>query len=305
VDKLVIIIWVLILMAYCSDESPIPVEYAYPDRNELKSLSLDSLKALAARRVDLVKDYPEGRYMLREEFYQTFGHGRFSRFGFGNSELAFIKWETRGVLHPPDADPPGSPWWSEVNLEFIYWAELAALIHIADLQPDSSELSPQVLHWLRFINEPTSKHWYQAHNSSIISAYHKFSHLAEAEIHAEQIFINMVLYRLLYAQAMVEAEHFAFGRLGQFLANPRGFAVDFIVHDPFFYPATYPLTQEEQQIILGGNHSIGELVVEYFDNYLIMPHLEELYETASVINMTPELMLFIDNGKPVYPAILK
>lgn len=301
--KIVLIIWVSLLMTYCSNENPIPVEYDYPARSELESLSLDSLKALAAHRVDLVRDNPEGRYLLREEFYQTFGHGEFSRFGFGNSELAFIKWETRGVLHPPEADPPGSPWWSEVNLEFIYWSELAALIHIADLQTDSSELSVPVHQWLQFIDEPTSKHWYRAHNSSIISAYYNFAHLADQEIHAEQVFINMVLYRLLYAQAMVEAEHFAFGRLGQQLANPRGFAVDFIVHDPFFYPSAYPLTVEEQQIILGGNHKIGELVVQFFDNILIMPHLEELYETVSVINKTPELMLFIDNGKPIYPAI--
>lgn len=302
-NKLFIIIAIFFLAAQCSNEQPIPPEYAYPDQNELKGLSLDSLKVLAAERTERVRDNPEGRYLLREEFYQTFGHGRFSRFGFGHSELAFIKWETRGVLHPPDANPPGSPWWNQVNLEFIYWSELAALIHLAGLQISESDVPGQVHHWLQFIIEPTSKHWYRAHNSSIIGAYNKFAHLAEEEIHPEQVFINMVLYRLLYAQAMVEAEHFAFGKLGQFLADPRGFAVDFIVHDPFFYPSTYPLTREEQQIILGQKHSIGELEVEFFDKVLILPHLEELYQTASNINDTPELMNFINDGKPVYPEI--
>ncbi|MEX2370133.1 MAG: hypothetical protein WD578_03925 [Bacteroidales bacterium] len=299
--KSAIVIFIILLSAQCSDDKPIPPEYAYPNSNVLRDLPLDSLKVLAAERVDRVKDNPEGRYLLREEFYRMFGHGRFSRFGFGDSELAFIKWETRGVLHPPDADPPGSPWWGEVNLEFIYWSELAALIHLAEIQINEADIPVPVHHWLQFIDEPSSKHWYRAHNSSIIGAYYKFAHLAEQEIHPEQVFINMVLYRLLYAQAMVEAEHFAFGKLGQFLADPRGFAVNFIVHDPFFYPSSYPLTTEEQQIILGQIHSIGELEVEFMDDVLILPHLEELYQTVSIINDTPELMHFINDGKPVYP----
>lgn len=293
----------VILIGTCTLRKELPAEYSYPHPDELRSLPLDSLKAIAEARVLRVKDDPHGRYILREEFYQKFGRGRFTRFGFGNSELAFVKWETRGVLHPPTANPPGSLWWSQVNLEFIYWSELAALIHLSGIQLEEHHVSTQVDRWLRFIDQPSSRHWYQAHNSSIIAAYHKFAHLADNETHPEQVFINMVLYRLLYAQAMVEAEHFAFGRLGAFLSNPKGFAVNFIVHDPFFYPSTYPLTKVEQDIILGKKHGIGELEVQFLDNVLILPHLEELYETASKINGTPELMSFINNGEPIYPSI--
>jgi len=271
---------------------------------EFINVSLDSLKQIAKERVERVKDDPQGRYQLRKEFYHKFGHGKFSQFGFGNSELAFMKWETRGVLHPPDYNPPGSPWWREVNLDFIYWSELAGLIYLSDVQlSDTDELPKQVWNWLHFLEEASAKNWYKAHNSGIIAAYHKYADLAMEEIHPEQVFINMVLYRLLYAQAMVEAEHFAFGKLGEFLADPRGFAVDFIIHDPFFYPAEYPLTIEEQEIILGKKHSIGELIVEFFDDILVLPHIDELYETASIINGTPELLGFISNGEPVYPFI--
>lgn len=301
--KIILLLALGFFMDYCSPEQePIAPELLYP--SDLSGISVDSLKNLATHRIEMVKDKPHERYQIRELFYDNFGHGHFSRFGFGNSELAFLQWEERGVLHPPDGDPAGSPWWSEVNLQFIYWSELAALIHLAGWEEQHlSDIEPQVLHWLDFIEEPSSKHWYKAHNSSIISGYHKYAELAHEEIHPEQVFINMVLYRLLYAQAMVEAEHFAFGRLGQFLANPRGFAVNFIVNDHFFYPSSYPLTKEEQDIILGRKHSIGELEVHFLDDALILPHADELYETASKINNTPELMSFIDNGKPIYPFI--
>jgi hypothetical protein len=302
-EKLIIAVITGIFIGQCSpDQRPIDPAYHYPAG--LEGVSIDSLESLARYRVGQVRDYPDGRYQLREVFYDNFGHGHFSNFGFGNSELAFMSWEERGVLHPVDSNPPGSEWWSEVNLEFIFWSELAALIHLAEAKPDSSaELPPQVWSWLDFIDEPSSRHWYRAHNSSIIAAYHQYAHLAREEIHPEQVFINMVLYRLLYAQAMVEKEHFTFGKLGEFLADPRGFAVNFIVHDSFFYPSEYPLTQEEQDIILGKKHSIGELEVHFMDDVLILPHAHELYETASKINRTPELMTFIDNGKPIYPFI--
>lgn len=275
--------------------------WKYPPLNA--DMSFDSLKTLVDQRIDSVKDYPHRRYEIRAYFYEQFGEGHFTKFGFGNSEIAFLKWEARGVLKPPHSDPPGSEWWSAVNLKFIYWAELAAFVHISGIDTTGLNLNTQIQHWLLFLDEPSSKHWYMAHNSSIIEGYHLYRDLAVEEVHAEQVFMNMVLYRLLYAQAMVEAESYAMGRLGQFLAKPSGIAVDFIVHDPFFYPETYPLNQEEKDIILGKKHAIGELEVEFSDDVLILPHLEEMYTTSAEINGTPSLLMFMHDGKPIYPHI--
>lgn len=266
------------------------------------NIKLDSLKILAQQIVNSVRNNPEGRYQMRKEFYERYGHGEFSEFGFGNSEIAFLSWEKRGLFNSPEDTPPGSPWWRNVNLEFMYYSELAALIHEEGLDTlNFLKVPVQVDFWLDFIDTPSSKHWYRAHNSSIIAAYEKYTELAKDEILAEQVFINMVLYRLLFAQAMVESEHFAFGKLGAVLANPKLPAVKFIVHDPFFYPSTYPLTKHEQNIILGKVHSIGELEVKFLDYYLIMPHLEELYTKAAEINNTVGLLSFIKEGRPVYP----
>ncbi|WP_062546175.1 hypothetical protein [Rufibacter tibetensis] len=269
---------------------------------EGQRLKLDSLEERARKLVDKVNDDPKARIGLREVFYRKYGCCRSHKFGFGNSEIAFLKWEARGLLNPMVGKSPGSPWWREVNREFIYYSEWAALVHESKLDTVKAlEVPVQVKYWLTFINTPTAKNWYRAHNSSIIASYHKHAGLAAQESYAEKVFINMVLYRVLFAQAMVESERFAFGKLGPFLANPRLPAVDFIVNDPFFYPTTYPLTKKEADIILGRVHRIGALEAKVLDKGLILPHLEELYTHAALINQTPELLSFIDQGKPVYP----
>jgi len=299
---LAFLVGLLLFAAACKDSTG--SEKPSTDLPEYTVLSLDSLKVLAREKVEKVKNDPQGRYQMREVFYKKYGDGKFTEFGFGNSELAFLKWETRDLLNPPDSVPAGSPWWRAVNLEFIYWSELAGLIFSSGLEgSDTTELPVPVVFWLDFLEKPSSGNWYKAHNSSIISGYGEFAHLAQKEVHAEQVFINMVLYRLLYAQAMVESEHFAFGKLGELLANPSGLAVDFIVNDHFFYPTTYPLTSEEIDIILGKVHSIGEVEVQFMDDVLILPHLEELYSTAAEINKSPGLLHFIDEGQPIYPHL--
>jgi hypothetical protein len=96
---------------------------------------LKRLEEETRRRVDQVKNDPEGRYRLREEFYQKYGFGEDGGADYGASELAFMRWEIeRGVLNPPD-DPrqPGSPWWRAVNEEFLYLSELAAAVYEAGL----------------------------------------------------------------------------------------------------------------------------------------------------------------------------
>lgn len=273
--------------------------------SHIHGAKLSELEKIASELIKRVKDDSNARLNIRKEFYKRYGHESWwHRFGIGDSEIAFLQWEKRSILNPPQKQPPGSPWWRQVNLQFIYWSELAALIYEDGLDTTDLNIPPQVLFWIDFIKSPSNKNWYRAHNSSITAAYHQYANLATQEIFAEQVFMNMVLYRLLFAQAMVEADKFAFGNLGKVLANPALPAVDVIVHDRFFYPETYPLTQEEQKIILGKEHNIGELIMKVFDDSLVLPHLEELYTQAASINETPGLMHYIENGKPAYPQLL-
>src|SRR5688572_29453328 len=100
---------------------------------KVQQVKLDSLEKVARQLVARVKDDPKARVAIREEFYRKHGGGRFHQYGFGNSEIAFLKWEERGLLNPLISTPPGSPWWREVNLDFIYFSELAALVHADQL----------------------------------------------------------------------------------------------------------------------------------------------------------------------------
>jgi hypothetical protein len=66
----------------------------------------------AARRPELVRDDPAGRYELAEQFYRRAA----SRGRYGAAELSFLRWSlARGVLATESADKPGSPWWRAVN----------------------------------------------------------------------------------------------------------------------------------------------------------------------------------------------
>jgi hypothetical protein len=261
--------------------------------------SLKEIEAQTWKYVDTLKDSPQARLMSREVFYEKYGGGTPAhKFGYGESELAFLRWEERGVLEPPGADPPGSPWWSEVNLWFIYLSELGARAREAGLPKEELPMPAQF--WVDFIDRPGSQSWYKAHNSSIIDGYLKFPELAVKEDLPEQVFINMVLYRLLFAQSMVEGGFF-FPRLGEILADPEGGAVDLITHLDDFYPRNYPMTPEEVKAVMGKAENLEELGVKFMDDVLIMPELTNLYRHAATLNAQPGLMKFIARNKPAYP----
>src|SRR5260370_871233 len=87
-------------------------------------------------------DDPEARYGLRVRFYEKYGEAIDDGAGYGNSELAFMRWEIdRGVLEPLDAPRPGSRWWRNVNASLLFDAELAALIYESGAQ-DTSTAAP-------------------------------------------------------------------------------------------------------------------------------------------------------------------
>jgi hypothetical protein len=223
-------------------------------------------------------------------------------FGYGRSELDFLRWEIgRGVLNPLDGSrgPAGSRWWREVNLSFLYDGELAALGHQAGLDPPAAE--PPVGFWMAYIQSPGERTWYRAHNTSIVAGYQRHLTSAGSEPRSEQIFINVVLYRLLFAQAMAEGAEF--GGLGRFLCNPRLPSVDALVHLPDFYPGKYPLTRHEIRDVMHRGHSLEEAATICLDEILIHPQLARLYREASRWNAASFLERWVLRGEPVYPTL--
>ncbi|WP_299246382.1 hypothetical protein [uncultured Aquimarina sp.] len=262
--------------------------------NQLKTLEIKAKEIVLS-----VSDNPQGRYKLRYEFYQKYGDPFIEgNEGLGNSELAFIDWEIkRGTLNSINGQPAGSSWWREVNSHFLYVATLAQLIK--ESGETFQNLPVPVNFWLNYINSPNETSWYRAHNSSIISGYQVADSLAYKETIYEQYFMNIVLYRLLYAQSMVEGV--SFGILGEIFANPRGFAVSMITDIEAFYPSNYPLSKEDIKYITHHAHNFMGLVEDVFDKLLIVPHLNELYTEAAIWNNAPIVNKFINNNKPIYP----
>lgn len=261
--------------------------------------NLQQLETEVWKYVETLRDSPEARIKSRYAFYKKYGDGDKSEtYGYGDAEIAFLGWEERCVLRPPDARPPGSAWWSNVNLWFIYLSELGAKAYEVAFPKD--KLPSPAQFWMRFIEKPNPQSWYKAHNSSIINGYIKYPGLAEKETIPEKIFINIVLYRLLYAQSMVEGR-FLFPKLGKILGDPRGNSVEFITHLDAYYPDSYPMSTKDINEVLGKVHSLGELSVKFLDDVLIEPELTHLYQRASEWNNNPELNTLIKHHKPAYP----
>ncbi len=268
------------------------------------AVDISELEREARAKVDRVADDPAGRVQLRREFYRKFGFahriGIPTEFGFGASEINFLQWEVvRGVLNPIDGTPnAGSSWWRNVNADFLYHAELGGLAHEQGVPAAALPTAAQA--WMAYIAQPSPKSWYRAHNSSIVAGY--LARLPEAlvEQRPEQLFMNVVLYRLLYAQGLVEG--IEMGRLGELLANPDLPSVDVLVHLPDFYPHDYPLTAADARHIMHRGHSVEELATILLDDVVIMPHLTSLYGEAAGWAGYPDLTRYLIDGEPVYPT---
>lgn len=259
-------------------------------------VSLEGLEQAAAAVVAGVANDPQARLALREKFYQKYGGGPPGTAGFGRSELDFIRWEiTRGVLNAPAQG--GSPWWRSVNARLLYHAELAALVQ--EQLPDASPGVSAVRFWLEFIRKPSALAWYRAHNASIVDGYLDAVDLAHAEPWSERIFVNVVLYRLLYAQGLVEGVEL--GELGELLADPVDASVDILVHLPAFYPQNYPLSRSDLQTLLEKSRRLLPEAAADFDNLFVIPQLVPLYSDAGGWLGQPGVELLIDDGRPCYP----
>jgi len=258
--------------------------------------TLEELEKQAAVTVAAVTNDPQGRLQLRERFYQKFGGSTSGGPGFGRSELDFLRWEiARGVLATPQQG--GSPWWRAVNARLLYQAEVAALIQ--EQLPDAAPGESGVRFWLEFIRKPSPLTWYRAHNASIVDGYLDGVDLAYAEPWSERIFVNVVLYRLFYAQGLCEGV--SLGRLGEILADPVGDSVDILVNLPAFYPNKYPLTRSEIQTLLQQSHHVGPEIAGDFDDLFVIPELVDLYGDAGGWLGQPGVELLLQEGKPCYP----
>lgn len=264
--------------------------------------SITALEREARAQVEAVADDTAARLELRKDFYRHFGRGdELVPLGYGESEVKFMEWEiARGALAPIGPDGRGgSRWWRDVNSEFLYFGQLGRLAHERGVPAD--QLPAPARLWLKFISDPNERSWYRAHNASICSGYVQHSNYACAESRNERVFLNMVLYRLLYAQGLVEGVELGF--LGKLLANPRLPSVDAMVHLPDFYPKTYPLTEEEFRVLVREAHGPEELAVMILDDVLISPHLMQLYKLATEWTGVRELLNFIKDGEPIYPNL--
>ncbi|MEP7107020.1 MAG: FAD-dependent oxidoreductase [Ferruginibacter sp.] len=264
------------------------------------------LREKALTVIKAVANDPAARLTLRENFYLHYKdihpyHP--AQYGFGQSEIAFMQWElNRGVLNPiDDTIKKGSRWWRSMNLDLCYYAELASLYFDGGISSEGEKNG--VLKWIDYLKDPSPKTWYRAHNASIATGYLQFIHLANEEEKSEQIFVNEVLIRLLFAQSMVEGEDFAFGKFGELFADPDGNSVHDIIALPEFYPDTYPLSETDTDYVEYKSKGFLDRAAAFFDQVIIGWHLKKLYSLSEEWLGVETLSEFIKDGKPDYPNI--
>lgn len=252
--------------------------------------------AIAQEQAAAVRDDPEARLALVRSTYNG-PTGRAPRhLPFRRAAVSFMRWEVRrGVLNPPDAELPGSPWWRALNERLLRdGCEVVARAGGNGGPPSS----PTIRSWDAFVAKPTARNWYRAHNGSIAAAYLDHRDLAEAEGRVERFFMNVVLLRVLYAHALVAAPGFALGRfapLGRALGDPRlGMAGIFLSLERVL-PGRYPADGEVETYVRD-EHGFGRIL----DYAVIGPRLQRLYAWSAAELDQPGLGDLLRDGTPAY-----
>ncbi|MGH2726932.1 MAG: oxygenase MpaB family protein, partial [Actinomycetota bacterium] len=128
-------------------------------------------------------------------------------------------------------------------------------------------------------------------------------HLAAREGPFEQFLMNLVLARVLYAQALAEGEPFAVGGdplIARFLSDPRSPAVPIVMELPDFYPRTYPLDALEENLMERRARSSEDEALALIDQQPCA-NLDSLFAFAAKSLNIPDLARFIDRRLPCYP----
>jgi hypothetical protein len=249
--------------------------------------------ASATAEVARVRDDPAERFDLAARFYRQ-GVGRLPRYG--SAELSFLRWMVdRGVLAPPDAAVPGSPWWRAVN-ERLLRDKIEARLLADGARGRSGSHSVEL--WRRFLEDPRPAAWYRAHNATVVAAYLEHEVLAAEELPVERFMMNVALLRVLYAHALVAASRLALGRLGLLgpvVGDPRGPTVGLFLDLRRSFPAHYPLRMPLADAI-----AAERPLARAFDYGVIAPRLPELYGFAAESLCEPRLTGLLDDGAPAY-----
>jgi hypothetical protein len=250
----------------------------------------------AAIMVAAVRDDPARRLELAARFYDRRAARPDIR-SYRRAELAFMRWQiSRGVLAPPNADQPGSPWWRAVNEALLRDAWQADLL--LGGQPGMAS-RPSAACWIRFLRRPSARAWYRAHNASIVAGYLAHRDLSRQELPLERFFMDVALIRVLYAHSLLTAPRLALGRFapaGRLLADPRWRGADAFLSLRNILPVRYPLDGITVQEILTAENYMGRLV----DYGMILSRAPALYgHVASELN-EPRLLEMVRDGYPVY-----
>ena len=247
-------------------------------------------------QVAAVREDPRARLALTDRTY----HGPTGRaprhLPFRRAALSFMRWQAdRGLLNPLDASPPGSLWWRAVNERLLLdGCESVALAGGLAGEPSSGS----VRLWMEFIDQPTGRNWYRAHNASIVGGYLEQRELAGGESLPERFFMNVALVRVLYAHALVGAPRLALGAfapLGRLLGDPKlGMAGAFLSLGRVL-PDRYPLDRDIESY-LAAEQRLGRLL----DYAVILQRAQRLYEWSAEELGKPGLLELVRDGNPIY-----
>jgi len=252
--------------------------------------------ARAGEVVAAVRDDPGERLRLATGFYDQRVGGSSIR-AYRRAEVAFMRWQIRcGVLSPMGGAQPGSRWWRAVNEGLLRDAVEADLLFNGAPGAASTRGTAD---WLAFLERPTPRAWYRAHNASIVDGYLRHRDLVPEEGPLERFFMDVALLRVLYAHCLLIRPRLALGRLaplGRLLGDPRRRGADLFLSLQDVLPDSYPLAEVGIDQVLADENYLARIV----DYGVIVPRLDQLYRYAADELDEPRMLDLCVDGYPVY-----
>jgi hypothetical protein len=252
--------------------------------------------AWADGRIAAVRDDPAARIALAARCYGGPLGTATRHLPYRRAALSFMRWQLRrGVLEPAHASRPGSPWWRAVNERLV--RDGCEAVGLSGGLAGSASC-PTVGLWMEFVDHPSARTWYRAHNASVVAAYLAHRDLAEAEAAPERFFMNVVLCRVLYAHALVAAPRLSLSwlrPLAPLAGDPRLGMTGIFLQLSRVLPARYPLTGDVASY-LTNELGFGRLL----DFGLIEPRLPQLYAWSAHELGAPGLLNCLRDGAMTY-----